>query len=174
MVRPEFHRSTRSYRLHWKCFTAGEHLMLNVTNETAWTSPECRGACSSAGDRSPWIRTWREALCFCSVSAADAGWHNQVTDAVRALGYSLCSPPHYSAALFRRRAGRRALRPIRGSCPSLFLTHTHTHTKKITQATRGTKQGRGSSKQALETFQTKEKSAEIWSRRSFYLGCHYS
>lgn len=56
-----------------------------------------------------------------------------------------------------------------------YSWHTHTQKeKKITQATRGTKQGRGSSKQALETFQTKEKSAEIWSRRSFYLGCHYS
>lgn len=63
----------------------------------------------STGDRSLWIWTWWDALCFCSVLAADNPWHNQVTETVKALGYSLCSPPHYSTALFRLRALKHAL-----------------------------------------------------------------
>lgn len=79
-----------------------EHSMLNVTNETVWTrraGSRClqRWASDHCG-----CGLWRDALCFCSVSAADNPWHNQVTETVKALGYSLSLPalPHYSAALF--------------------------------------------------------------------------
>ena len=103
-------------------------LMLNVANKTVWVSLALEGAWSVVEDRSPWIWIWWDALCFCSVLATDTPWHNQVTEMVKALGYSLCCSPHYSRALF----SQRLLKHVPPYWSNAH-THTHTHTQTLTR-----------------------------------------
>ncbi len=58
------------------------------------------GACRARLDVSAWRCRWCDTLCVCSVVAADTGWHNQVTETVKAQGYRLCSRPSYWRTLF--------------------------------------------------------------------------
>lgn len=58
------------------------------------------GACGAWLDISAWWCRWWDALCVCSVVPADTGWHNQVTETVKAQGCRLRSWPYYQNALF--------------------------------------------------------------------------
>lgn len=140
--------SVKLRSLVWPCFTIcrkvlsrKERLILNIANETVWTFLFHKVPGAPGTDHWGW--TWRDVLCFCTILVADTSWHNQVIEMVKALGYSLCSPPHYSTALFRQRTLKYAFpyqnllplpspqtqrilhRLIHNSCKSRGVQKTH-------------------------------------------------